>query len=266
MSLIYPYFVQNFDKMEKIKALKSPTETAVGKTRSYIEHTDSTILERRKRRLLPITFEQRAAMGIREVRVNASFEEYLKLSHDCEYRLQYSDGQILSFIEINQKTNTIMGEATVSHERLVARFIQFLANLFDIQDSNCQVLGSNIKIFIAEDHKAYNPDVAVVKGEVIEKNYKYNKRTSSGIVNPYIIVEVLSDSTRRFDLSEKLRDYQLIPSLEQVIFVEQGTVWASTYIRKNAHEWRNIIYESTDAQIPVGAGFISLEKIYAKPF
>jgi Uma2 family endonuclease len=252
--------------MEKTKALKSPTETAVGKTRSYTEYTESTILERRKRRLLPISFEKRAAMNIREVRVNASFEEYLNLAYDCEYRLHYSDGQVISFIEIDQKTNTIMGEATVSHERLVARFIQFLANLFDAQGANCQVLGSNVKIFIAEDHKAYNPDVAVVKGEVIEKKYKYNKRTSSGIANPYIIVEVLSDSTRRFDLSDKLRDYQLIPSLEQVIFVEQGTVWASTFIRKNANEWRNITFDSSDAQIPVGDGFISLEKIYAKPF
>jgi Uma2 family endonuclease len=251
--------------MEKTKALKSPTETAVGKTRSYTEYTESTILERRKRRLLPISFEKRAAMNIREVRVNASFEEYLNLAYDCEYRLHYSDGQVISFIEIDQKTNTIMGEATVSHERLVMRFGFYLTQLLGVE-SPFQVLGSNVKIFIAEDHKAYNPDVVVVKGEVVEKKYKYNKRTSSGIANPYIIVEVLSDSTRRFDLSDKLRDYQLIPSLQQVIFVEQGTVWASTFIRKNEHEWRNIIVDSADAQIPVGDGFISLEKIYAKPF
>jgi Uma2 family endonuclease len=189
----------------------------------------------------------------------------LNLAYDCEYRLHYSDGQVISFIEIDQKTNTIMGEATVSHERLVMRFGFYLTQLLGVE-SPFQVLGSNVKIFIAEDHKAYNPDVVVVKGEVVEKKYKYNKRTSSGIANPYIIVEVLSDSTRRFDLSDKLRDYQLIPSLEQVIFVEQGTVWASTYIRKNSNEWRNITFDSSDAQIPVGDGFISLEKIYAKPF
>ncbi len=249
--------------MEKILALKTPVETVVGNLKM---HVGSTSVQRRKRHLLPLTFEKRADMGVQEVRVDASFEEYLNLAQDCDYRVQYSNGQIISFIEIDPKTNSIMGEATVSHERLVARFIQFLANLFDAQGSNCQVLGSNVKIFIAEDHKAYNPDVAVVKGEAIEKNYKYNKRTSTGIVNPYIIVEVLSDSTRRFDLSEKLREYQGIPSLEQIIFVEQGKLWASTYIRKSVNEWRNITFDSTDAQIPVGEGFISLEKIYAKPF
>jgi Uma2 family endonuclease len=249
--------------MEKIKALKSPIETVVGNVRTY---TQSTSAPRKKRHFLPLTFEKRAEMGVRELRVDASFDEFIQLVHACDYRLQYSEGQIISFIEIEEKTNTIMGEATVTHERIVARFIQFLANIFDGQDATCQVLGSNVKIFIAEDHKAYNPDVAVVKGIAIEKSYKYNKRTLKGIANPHVIVEVLSDSTRSFDLSDKLKNYQQIPSLQQIIFVEQGTVWASTFIRQSANEWRNITFDALDAQIPVGEGFIALEKIYATPF
>ena len=248
--------------MEKVKALRSPVATVVGNMKRAAEKTPET---RKKRLLMPLTFEKRAEMGVRELRIDASFDEFIRLVHACDYRLQYSDGQIISFIEIEEKTNTIMGEATVTHERIVMRFGFYLTQIFGVE-SPYQVLGSNVKIFIAEDHKAYNPDVAVVKGEALEKSYKYNKRTLKGITNPHTLVEVLSDSTRRFDLSDKLRDYQLIPSLEQVIFVEQGSVWASTYIRTNAHEWRNIIVDSTDGQIPVGEGFISLEKIYAKPF
>jgi Uma2 family endonuclease len=248
--------------MEKVKALKSTVESAVGTVKSY---THSTSAPRKKRHFLPLTFEKRAEMGVRELRIDASFDEFISLVAVCDYRLQYSEGQIISFIEIEEKTNTIMGEATVTHERIVMRFGYYLTQILGI-DSPYQVLGSNVKIFIAEDHKAYNPDVAVVKGETVEKSYKYNKRTLKGIANPYIIIEVLSDSTRSFDLSEKLRAYQLIPSLEQIIFVEQGTVWASTFIRHSVNEWRNITFDALDAQIPVGDGFISLEKIYAKPF
>ena len=248
--------------MEKVIALKTPIETVVGNLRMYV---GSTPVQRRKRTLLPLTFEKRADMGVQEVRVDATFDEFINLVLDCDYRLQYSDGQIISFIEIDQKTNIIMGEATVSHERIVMRFGFYLAQILGI-NSGYQILGSNVKIFIAEDHKAYNPDVAVVKGEAIEKTYKYNKRTLKGIANPYIIVEVLSDSTRRFDLSEKLRAYQEIPSLEQVIFVEQGKIWASTFIRQSSKEWLNIHFDTLDAKIPVGGGFISLDNIYAKPF
>jgi hypothetical protein len=41
---------------------------------------------------------------------------------------------------------------------------------------------------------------------------------------------------RDFDLFEKLADYKQIPSLQQVIFLEQNRLWASTYIRKGTHE------------------------------
>ena len=223
------------------------------------------LLTRRRRSPLPLTFAERADMGKREIRVAATFQEYLDLAHDCEYRVHYRNGFIISFIEIDEKTDIIMGEATVTHERLVARFIYYLSTILGV-DGDFSTLGSNSKIFIGAERGGYNPDVMVVNGTIETRKYKSNKRTSTGVVNPYLIVEILSRSTRDFDLSEKLMDYKQIPSLQQVIFVEQGSVWASTYIRKNAHEWRNIIYESTDAQIPVGAGFISLEKIYAKPF
>lgn len=221
---------------------------------------------RRRKLPLPLTYEERADMGKREVRVRATWEEYLELSHDCDYRVHYRNGEIISFIEIDEKTKTIMGEATVTHERIVARFIQFLANMLEEGISEYQVLGSNAKIFIAEDHKGYNADAVVVFGEAIQKAYKYNKRTSKGIINPYLIVEVLSNSTRKFDINEKLTDYKQIPSLEQIIFVEQGRIWASTYIRKGANEWQNIDFITMDGQIPVGGGFISIEKVYSKIF
>ena len=105
--------------MEKVKALKSAVATVVGNVKMAAEKTPET---RKKRLLMPLTFEKRAEMGIQEMRVDASFDEFIRLVHACDYRLQYSDGQIISFIEIEEKTNTIMGEATVTHERIVMRF------------------------------------------------------------------------------------------------------------------------------------------------
>ena len=221
---------------------------------------------RRRRLPLPLTYEERADMGKQEVRVSATWEEYLELSQDCDYRVHYRNGEIISFIEIDEKTKTIMGEATVTHERLVARLIHFLSILFEDGISDYQILGSNAKIFIAEDRKGYNADVVVVRGEAIQKSYKYNKRTSKGIVNPHLIVEVLSDSTRKFDINEKLMDYKEIESLEQIIFVEQGRVWASTYIRQGVNKWLNLDFNTLSGKIPVAQGFIDLEKVYSKIF
>lgn len=219
----------------------------------------------RRKLPLPLTFEERANMGKAEIRVAATFQEYLDLAHVCDYRVHFRNGQIISFIEFDEKTNTIMGEATITHERLVMRFGYFLAEILGI-DSDFQILGSNVKIFIGEEQKGVNPDVAVVKGDAEIKTYKSNRRTSKGVANPFLIVEVLSKSTRDFDLSEKLMDYKQIPSLQQVIFAEQNSLWVSTYIRVNANEWRNIDFTNIDDQIPVADGFISLAKLYSKMF
>ncbi len=219
----------------------------------------------RRKLPLPLSFEERAAMGKTEIRVAATFQEYLDLAHDCDYRVHFRNGHIISFIEIDEKTNTIMGEATITHERLVMRFGYFLANIFGFE-SDFQVLGSNVKIFMGEQQKGINPDVAVVKGEAEIRTYKTNRRTSKGVANPYLIVEVLSKGTRDFDLSEKLMDYKQIPSLQQVIFAEQNSVWASTYIRIGANEWRNIDFTNLEDEIPVAEGFIPLAKLYSKIF
>lgn len=217
----------------------------------------------RKRRHWPKTLEARIELGFRELRAPATFEEYLALSEDCNYRIHYRDGQVISFLEIDEQTNAIMGEASVIHELIVARMISLLSETLSKAGSGFHVLGSNVRLFIAENRKGCNADVTVVKGKVEQKTYKFNRPAVSGVTNPWLIVEILSDSTREFDLSDKLSDYKQMPSLQQVIFIEQDQVWASTYIRLSPKEWRNLDLTSPEDQIPILDQAISLQQIYA---
>ncbi|MCB0598105.1 MAG: Uma2 family endonuclease [Lewinellaceae bacterium] len=216
----------------------------------------------RKRRHWPKTMEARMELGVRELRAPATFEEYLALSEDCNYRIHYRDGHVISFLEIDEQTNAIMGEASVIHELIVARMITLLSETLNKTGSGFQVLGSNVRLFIAEDRKGCNADVTVVEGPVEQKTYKFNRRAVTGVTNPWLLVEVLSDSTREFDLSDKLSDYKQLPSLQQVIFIEQEHVWASTYIRISPKEWRNLDLNSLEDQIPILDTSISLQKVY----
>jgi len=176
--------------------------------------------------------------------------------------LHYREGHIVSFIEIDLKTNIIAGEASVSHAALVARMGGLIGNLLNSELPIHNVLGSNIKIFINPVHRSFKADVTVVKGEIKQQSYKYNRRSVSGITNPWLIVEVLSVSTRDFDLSEKLSDYKQIPSLQQIIFIDQSAVHVSTYIRVSENEWRNLDFHTPEALLPIGAKSISLRRIY----
>lgn len=225
-------------------------------------------IPQRKRLHLPKTFEERAELGVRELRVPATWEEYLELADTCDYRVHYREGHIISFIEIEEKTGIIMGEASIPHETLVMRFGTQLSILLDDLNSDFRVLGSNTKIFIAENRKGFNADVTVVKGTPEVKKYTFNNRKTKGLVNPWLIVEVLSDSTRNFDLSEKLNDYKQIRSLEQVIFAEQGKVWASTFIRTGEREWENLDFDQISDSIPIagGLGQIRLDRVFKNVF
>jgi len=225
-------------------------------------------IPQRKRLHLPKTFEERVALGVRELRVPATWEEYLDLADTCDYRVHYRAGHIISFIEIEEKTGTVVGEASIPHEKLVGRFITQLSILLDELHSDFHVLGSNTKIFAAENQRGFNADVTVVKGEPIVTEYVARKRKSKGLTNPWLIVEVLSNSTREFDLSEKLSDYKLIPGLQQVIFAEQGKVWASTYIRVGEREWQNLDFDALTDEIPVaeGMGSLRMDDLFARVF
>jgi Uma2 family endonuclease len=132
-----------------------------------------------------------------------------------------------------------MGQAAPLHERLTLLIGQLISNLLDIPRSEYQGYGSNIKLYINGAIAAFNPDVAFTKGDSIVERIKPagRKRTTQVLTNPYILVEILSKSTRKFDLTEKLEDYQKIDSLKQVIFVEQEEVKIITYLRQETNHW-----------------------------
>ena len=215
-------------------------------------------------RLLPFTYEKRIELA-QELRIPATYEEYIEYVCDCDYRLQYHDGHIISFIEYDEKTNTIMGEAAPIHERLTARIIFLLSQLLDLRAEGTRyaIFGSNIKIYIPNYTKSYNPDMAVALEPAQYIKHKPKKRTITSLVNPHIIVEVMSKGTRQFDKYEKLPNYKAIDSVQQIIFIEPSEVNISTFMRVSANEWRNLDYKSMEDNLPiVGENPIPLKDIY----
>ncbi len=167
------------------------------------DHLKETILEQLKTQEL--------------VRVPASEEEFFTLSAQLPFKIEYHESEIVT-----------MGASSFWHEVLVSNFIFLLKTIFS-QDQSIFVLGSNLGVQIPKFEGGYYlPDVVVVKG-----NPEFKPGYTSVITNPYIVVEVLSPSTKEFDLSDKLPDYKHIDSLQQVIFVNQKKVNLSSYTRSD---------------------------------
>ena len=223
---------------------------------------------RRRKPLLPPTLDERMDLLKREIRIPATIDEYFALVQDVEYNIHYSCGHIVSFIEIDEQTKEPMGEVAPLHERVVARLITMLSILLDESNSEYEIYGSNVKVYVDGAQGAYNPDIAVTKGEGIIRTVKPlgRERQTKVITNPHIIVEVLSPSTRDFDQTDKLADYKKLDTVEQVIFIDPNKIYTQTFIKKDVNKWLNLDFHSLDDVLPIvgKSETILLKDVYKK--
>lgn len=184
------------------------------------------------------------------VRIPASEEDYLSLAYALPFKVEYHENEIIT-----------IGLASYLHEKLVARFIILLNQIFEQIEGDFNILGSNAGVGIPKfEGGYYMPDVMVVKGEPA-----FKPNSTAIITNPYIIVEVLSPATTKYDLEDKLPEYKYLKSLQQIIYVSPKKVFVSTYIRsENPNIWLNRDFHSLDETIVVEGVNISLSDIYKK--
>ena len=187
------------------------------------------------------------------VRVPASLEEYFELIQDCEFDVEYIDHEIVA----------TMNQASEIHELLVANFIGLLFIKFQAK-SDCRVYGSNRPIYVADCQRVFNADALVVKGKT---ELYHRERAIAATLNPMIVVEVLSESNKDKDFTEKLNCYKTIPSLQQIIQIDQYKPFVSTYVRlPQPHQWLNTDYNSMDEAILVTDFEIPMRDLYQNVF
>ena len=184
------------------------------------------------------------------VRIPASEENYFSVAYDLPFKVEYHDSEIIT-----------MGLASFWHEALAATFIGILYKLLSENDEFV-VLGSNSGVQIPKfEGGYYMPDVVVVKGEPI-----FKKNSTAIITNPYIVVEVLSPSTKKFDIEEKLPEYKnYLESLKQIIYVSQKKIQISSYTRsENPNIWLNHELFMENDEILIENVPVKLKEIYKK--
>ncbi len=202
--------------------------------------------------LLPLTLAERS-LAPDVLRVNASFEEYLDFAEQCEYTVEYINGEIIS-----------MSQASLPHESLVSRLNYLLVSLFDSQD-DLTVFSSNIKIFIEATGDSVNADVSVVQGQSDYLILPSGNTSTATVKNPILLVEVLSQSTQAYDLGEKLELYKQIPVLQQVLFVSQHKPWVISYVRSETPGlWLNTSAHALTESITMLGNNVALSAIYKK--
>ena len=146
-----------------------------------------------------------------------SLEEYLDFELDHEEKYEFADGAILAMAGAGLRHNAVaMNVLAALHGRLAGR---------------CVTLGSDQRVATPDGLHIY-PDGLVVCGPMEASRYK----GTATLHNPAVLVEVLSPSTRDYDLGEKLERYQAIPSLRHVLLLETDRPEV-LHVRREAEGW-----------------------------
>ena len=171
------------------------------------------------------------------VRQATSFDEFLEFEIHSQERHEFVDGHLF-----------VMPGGTPRHNRLA---INLLMRLDPVVTQQGCVAFMNDVLVRTPDEIGYYPDLFVVCDS--------SQRSMRVQRTPNIIVEVLSDSTEKFDRTEKLRNYRTIPSLELYVLLEQDSILAEVFSKQPEGWWKHdvlregssIAFSSLELMVPL---------------
>lgn len=176
-------------------------------------------------------------------------EEYLMIERKAQYKSEYLDGEIYA-----------MTGASPKHNRITTNLVFLLES--QLRKRPCNVYSSDMRVRTSRKGLYAYPDVVVTCGEE-----KFADDEKDVLLNPIVLIEVLSDSTENYDRTDKLFRYQQIPSLMAYLMVSQKKYEVTYYIKRNdGEEWSYRIVTDTEDNIKLDAikCELSVKEIYAK--
>jgi Uma2 family endonuclease len=160
-----------------------------------------------------------------------SLEEYLEREQESEERHEYVDGWMITMVA-----------ASWSHSAITSNIDRVLGN--QLLDTSCRTASRDLKVALPSTDKNAFPDLVVVCG-----GPEFNPDQSNLLLNPLIVVEVLSPSTMDYDRGEKFTRYRQIDTLQEYLLVAQDQPHIEHYVRQDDGSWRLTDTDGLDATI-----------------
>ena len=154
-----------------------------------------------------------------------TYAEYLAFEEASADKHEFLNGEVFA-----------MGGGTLQHGALAVAFSAALVKA--LGDRPCRVYSSDVRVRILATGLTTYPDLSVACGKA-----ETDTEDPHALVNPVLIVEVLSDSTEAYDRGEKAAHYRRIPSLKELVFVSQHGPRVEVFRRTEGGRWELCEYE-----------------------
>jgi Uma2 family endonuclease len=176
-------------------------------------------------------------------------EEYLALDRAAEFRSEFLDGEIIA-----------MSGGSARHSKLQVNLTLELETA--LRGTPCQTFSADLRVRVSPRMYTY-PDLTVVCGKPVLADERQDI-----LLNPTVIVEVLSPSTEHYDRGVKFQCYRGIDSLRDYILVAQDQIRIEQYTRGEANTWtlrdyhdirETLLIESVRVSLPLASIYERIE-------
>jgi Uma2 family endonuclease len=178
-----------------------------------------------------------------------TMEEYLQWEKNQSEKHEYYRGEI--FTMEGHGDALAMSGAGHRHNKI---FSNLFGGLFsNLRDKKCQPFGSDMRIHIPENTLYTYPDITIICGDFISAD-----TDEDTLVQPTVIIEILSPSTKNYDRGEKFTLYRDIPALKEYILVDTASIRIEAFRINEGGHWELEEYKSVEGVLRISAVDISL--------
>ncbi|MBA3869526.1 MAG: Uma2 family endonuclease [Anaerolineae bacterium] len=174
-------------------------------------------------------------------------EEYLRMERGSEEKHEYYNGEIFAMTGASEYHNIIVGST--------------IASLYtQLRKKPCQIYPSDMRVRIPATGLYTYPDISVVCGTP-----EFEDDGLDTLLNPTVIIEVLSSSTEQYDRGKKFQHYRTIASLKEYILIAQDSIRIEHFARRE-DQWILTDAKTSDSvlSLPSIECTLALSDVYEK--
>jgi Uma2 family endonuclease len=174
--------------------------------------------------------------------------EYLRLERQSEMRSEYFDGEIFA-----------MPGGTRAHSLIATNLLRELSG--GLKATDCVAYNADLRIKVEATGLLTYPDVSVVCGP-----QRFLDEKEDTLLNPTLVVEVLSDSTEAYDRGKKFEHYRQIQTCREYLLVSQKEPRIEQFVRQPSGDWilKEAVGLGTQITLPSLGIALRLAEVFAK--
>lgn len=162
-----------------------------------------------------------------------TYQEYLARERIASTKSEFYRGQVFAMAGGSVRHNTISGNVFAG-----------LRNL--LRGTPCRPFNSDQRIRIPANGLATYPDVSVICGEI-----EVDAEDADAIINPVVILEVLSKSSERYDRGKKFDLYRQLDSLQEYVLISQEEAQVERFIRQDDGSWNLTLFKGMASELKI---------------